>query len=316
MILDLNHDLALPEFSADVCIVGAGAAGLVLAAELIQKNKRVLLLESGGLTLEAAPQILNQCEHTGQPHQGANIGRFRALGGTTTAWGGQILELNAEDFTPRTWIPGSGWPFTKEVLAPYYQRALQSEGLAVATQNDEDLWHQMKIPLPNLGRELTPYFTRWCPEPNFARLYREVLHSSNLCVVLHATATRMQLSHDGTHVRGIECTAPSGTQKIFYADQYVLALGTIESVRFLLQPLPGAQTPAWNRSGLLGRHFQSHIDINAARISAVDATRLHPWFANAYRDGYKYHPKFRLASAAQQQDQILNIAGSITCINP
>lgn len=315
MIVDLEREEVLPEFSADVCIVGAGAAGIVLAAELVRQGRRVVLLESGGLSVEAAAQTLNECSYTGQPHRGANIGRFRAVGGTTIMWGGQVLELGAEDFAARSWIPGSGWPFPKEELALYYERALLAEGLAHTTRGDRDVWREMKVVPPELGDALDSYFTRWCPEPNFARLYRETLESRNLYLVLHATATAMLLTEDGARVRGLRCRTLPRREQIFSAPQYVLCLGTIESVRFLLQPLPGGQTPSWNGSGLLGQHFQSHIDLNAAHVPEQDATRLQRWFANAYLRGQKYHPKFRLAFPLQQQEKILNIAGSITCIN-
>ncbi len=316
MIYDLERDPNPPEFSADVCIVGAGAAGIVLAAELVRQGKRVLLLESGGAELEPAADALNQCSYTGQPHRGANTGRFRALGGTTIAWGGQVLELGEQDFAARPWIPGSGWPISKEELAAYYERALAAEGLAHVTRSEREIWREMKTGAPDLGEAFDAYFTRWCPEANFARLYRETLESPNLRVVLHATATAMLLGEDGSRVRGIECKSPAGQAHTFAAALYVLCLGTIESVRFLLQPLPSSQVPSWNRSGLLGCHFQSHIDWNAARVPGNDAAKLRRWFANLYLGGYKYHPKFRLAYPVQQQEKVLNIAASITCINP
>jgi choline dehydrogenase-like flavoprotein len=34
--------------TADVCIIGSGAAGAVLAKELVETGKRVILLERGG----------------------------------------------------------------------------------------------------------------------------------------------------------------------------------------------------------------------------------------------------------------------------
>ncbi len=315
MIFDLERDKTLPDFSADVCIVGAGAAGIVLAAELMRLGRRVVLLESGGSALEPAAQALNECSYAGQPHRGANIGRFRALGGTTTVWGGQVLELGEQDFAARSWVPGSGWPFSKQALEPYYERALFAEGLSQVIRSDSQVWRQINVAAPELGEPFALYFTRWCPEPNFARLYRDALDSPNLFVCLHATATAMLLDEEGSRVRGIQCRTPGGREHIFSAARYVLCLGTIESVRLLLQPHPGTQTPSWNRSGLLGQHFQSHIDLNAASVPEKDAAKLQRWFANAYLGEYKYHPKFRLSFPQQQRQQILNIAGSITCIN-
>ncbi|MGC1781174.1 MAG: GMC family oxidoreductase [Acidobacteriaceae bacterium] len=316
MIVDLERDEALPQFVADVCIVGAGAAGIVLAAELVRQNCNVLLLESGGQTVESEAQALNACEYTGQPHREAHIGRFRALGGTTTAWGGQILELDAKDFAPRPWVPRSGWPVAKEELQPYYERALCAEGLAQVIRKDQEVWREMKVAVPELGDALETYFTRWCPEPNFARLYRETLASPQLCVVMHATATATLMNENGERIAGIRCRTLGGRERTFSAPQYVLCLGAIETVRFLLQPMRDGQTPSWNCSGLLGRYFQSHIDYNAARIPAKDAARLRQSFANTYLRGYKYHPKFRLAFSVQREQQLLNIAGSVTCIAP
>jgi choline dehydrogenase-like flavoprotein len=315
MIVDLAQDERLPDFSADVCIVGAGAAGIVLAAELVRQHMRVLLLESGGVALEQAAQDLNEFSTIGQPHQAASIGRFRVLGGTTTAWGGQILEFKQEDFSVRPWIPGSGWPFPKQDLEPYYERALIAEGLSEVIRSDTQVWHQRKMTTPELGKELEAYFTRWCPEPDFSRLYKETLASPELCVVLHATVTAMLMNENGTRVRAVRCKSPAGQERIFSARQFVLCLGTIETVRFLLQPMASTHATLWNRSGLLGQHFQSHIDFNAASVPAEGAHRLRRLFANAYLRGHKYHPKFCLAFPVQQREEILNIAGSITCIN-
>jgi hypothetical protein len=49
----------LPEtarLEADICIVGGGLAGIVLARELIGKDRRVLVLESGGRTAYSDPK--------------------------------------------------------------------------------------------------------------------------------------------------------------------------------------------------------------------------------------------------------------------
>ena len=77
-IRDLERDLHGPEDSADVCIVGAGAAGIVLAVELLRLGKRVTLLEAGGLEIEPRSQDPYRSEVTGLPHKGVHSGRFRA----------------------------------------------------------------------------------------------------------------------------------------------------------------------------------------------------------------------------------------------
>jgi len=123
MIKDFNefHDEAC--ITADVCIVGAGAAGITIAREFLSTRYTVVVLESGGLDTEAETQQLYQSEIVGLPHIGIHQGRVRTFGGTTTVWGGQSLRFGASDFQERSWIPDSGWPICRQKLDPYYDRA-------------------------------------------------------------------------------------------------------------------------------------------------------------------------------------------------
>jgi 2-polyprenyl-6-methoxyphenol hydroxylase-like FAD-dependent oxidoreductase len=49
----------------DVCIVGAGLAGLVVAAQLAGTTLDVVLLESGAASFDATPQTLNDGDTRG-----------------------------------------------------------------------------------------------------------------------------------------------------------------------------------------------------------------------------------------------------------
>lgn len=48
MLIDATPFAAGSELAADICIIGAGAAGLILAHELAQSGFDILVLESGG----------------------------------------------------------------------------------------------------------------------------------------------------------------------------------------------------------------------------------------------------------------------------
>src|ERR1700722_19762566 len=139
MIRDLLKDKPETSPRANVCIVGAGAAGILLAVELLRLGKSGTLLEGGGQEIEEASQDPYRSEVVGLPHAGVHIGRFRAKGGTTTRWGGQILEFDEADFKKRDWVAGSGWPFKRSELTRYYARAMELEGLGGALRNDDDV---------------------------------------------------------------------------------------------------------------------------------------------------------------------------------
>jgi choline dehydrogenase-like flavoprotein len=98
MIRDLRTMENGSEFQADVCLIGAGAAGLTLAHELSDSRLSIVLLESGGIRPQSDDQELNAGEVTGLAFQGLTAGRARALGGTTKLWFGQCIRLDSIDF--------------------------------------------------------------------------------------------------------------------------------------------------------------------------------------------------------------------------
>ena len=113
---------------ADLCIVGAGPAGIALAKEFAQSRLRVALIESGGLEFDADTWSLAQGKAVGIPHpvQGSRLPYF---GGTSNRWDGNVRPLDPLDFEKRSWVPYSGWPFGSKELAAYYERAKVFVGL-------------------------------------------------------------------------------------------------------------------------------------------------------------------------------------------
>jgi choline dehydrogenase-like flavoprotein len=162
MIHDLLQSRPEPNGIADICIVGAGAAGIVLAVDLAHRGRDVLLLEAGGLEIEESSQEPYQSELAGLRHTGIHAGRFRTMGGTTTKWGGQILELDAIDFEPRPGVEDSGWPFPKSELTRHYERALELEGLGNVVRENAAVWRAIGLTQPDFPG-LEPYLSRWCP---------------------------------------------------------------------------------------------------------------------------------------------------------
>ena len=128
MIIDAHSVPEDTTIETDICIVGAGTAGLTLAKEFIGQNFRVCLLESGGLKPDRDTQALYQGENIGHPYYTLHSARARYFGGTTNRWhipigddcsGVRMRPLDAIDFEKRDWVPYSGWPFDKSHLDPF-----------------------------------------------------------------------------------------------------------------------------------------------------------------------------------------------------
>lgn len=84
---------------ADVCVIGAGAAGLVIARELRSSGARVCLLESGTHGPAPEPDPMYQLRATALPVP--DDSRVRAFGGTTTVWSWRWKRFDPIDFEPR-----------------------------------------------------------------------------------------------------------------------------------------------------------------------------------------------------------------------
>ena len=186
MIVDLLSDVD-SNLEADLCIIGAGAAGITIAREFDGSRQTVLLLESGGLTAEAETQALYDSDVIGLKHSGINGARSRMFGGTTNLWGGQSLRFDESNFRVRPWVPHSGWPLTAEVLDPYYDRA--ETVLQVGERlTYEQVCLQLGLEPPRFDpRMFRLAVSQWARCPNLAVAYGDELIKSmcNKCILMN-----------------------------------------------------------------------------------------------------------------------------------
>jgi choline dehydrogenase-like flavoprotein len=127
---------------ADIAIVGAGAAGSLLAAKLAQAGKKTVVLEAGPawrsddlfssqlwarrLKWSAGPVIASGRDPIGN---GFNAGF--GVGGAALHHYANWFRLHSEDFTEATaYGRGLDWPIRYEDLRPYYDRIQREVGLS------------------------------------------------------------------------------------------------------------------------------------------------------------------------------------------
>ena len=88
MRIDCARD-APEAVTADVAIVGSGAAGQAAARRLLARGCSVVLIESGGLDHDPSTSDLNRGDIIGQDYHPLEHRRLRFFGGTTAIWGGR-----------------------------------------------------------------------------------------------------------------------------------------------------------------------------------------------------------------------------------
>lgn len=246
----------------DICIIGAGAAGITIAREFIGTSTQVTLLESGGLEPEEQTQALYDGDNIGLPSFDLHINRLRYFGGTTNHWAGHCRPLDAIDFRQRDWIPHSGWPLSREELDPYYRRAQPVVGLGPYEYENLDFW-QNELKLPELtvdeNRLITAVYNQ-SPPTRFGKKYRQELEKAkNINVYLHANVLEIEVNDTARQVSGLRVSAIGGPEFSVSAKTYILATGGMENARILL--LSNTTVPAGlgNDNGLVGRFFMDHI---------------------------------------------------------
>lgn len=311
MLLDLRELPATASLDADVCIAGAGAAGLTLARALLAHGRRVVLLESGGLDFEATTQALYAGANLGFDYYGLEDARLRFFGGTTNIWGGRCALLDPIDFQRRDWVPHSGWPIGLGDLEPWYRIAHAELAL-----DDFDYgpgpWQAITPDAPGFATarlavglwrfdELTERFAH-------ARM-RELLAAPGLTVCLHANLVHVQARPEGSGIACLHVRSLDGLPREVRARHYVLACGGIENARLLLASRDVEASGIGNRHDQVGRYFMEHPHGRVGRITGPNAYRLWAAFRKRYPAGsVPIAPVLRLADAEQRARAALNSA--------
>jgi choline dehydrogenase-like flavoprotein len=240
----------------DLCIIGAGAAGITLAREFIGSGCRVAVIESGGLQYSARVQQLYAGENVGLPSYALTYSRVRMFGGSTTRWPAQCRPLDPIDFQPRPGIPHSGWPFDHQHLRAWYPRAQAVCGLEVG---EEAAWTPGATGLPLCDGELETILFRFGYPRDFGQAYRQELErSANVEVLLNASVVEIQPAPDLRSVQALRARTLSGGAFEIQAKVYVLACGGIENARLLLASNRIAPAGIGNEHDLVGRFFMDH----------------------------------------------------------
>jgi choline dehydrogenase-like flavoprotein len=258
VIFDYRND-PFSTLDVDLCIVGAGPAGITIAREFLNTSVTVCLLESGGLNAEADSQMLCEGSSIGQASFNAANCRMRAFGGSTNVWGGGCIPLSRLDFEARHWVPHSGWPLSYEQLEPFYSRArslLKIDGhefgegsFFTPPARTPPSFDENK--LINRNFVLSPVY--------FAEAYGDELkRASNIQVFLHVNALELESCPDARTVRELQVSSLHGQRGVVRAKQYILAGGGIENARLLLLSNSVASAGLGNDHDLVGRYFMDH----------------------------------------------------------
>jgi len=159
-----------PVAGADVCVVGAGPAGALVADRLAAADREVVVLDAGP-RFDPAERLARQERAIrpaydrpdvwdGDPERDAydasgewfyplNHARVKGVGGSTLHWQGMVMRLHEDDFRSASARGvGADWPIDYARLRPYYAAAERELGVAGADDNPYAPPREEPFPMP------------------------------------------------------------------------------------------------------------------------------------------------------------------------
>ena len=306
MIIDYRSGEAPRLLEGDVCIVGAGIAGLAIARTFIGSTRTVWVIESGGLRSNRRNQALYEGSSIGDPGIDPTACRLRTFGGACNLWGGGCVPLDST--TRREWVPHSGWPLAWSTLEPYYRRARALLGVGALDFGQAGfLVPPSRTPLefdPSLLRNQVCAASPLVPGPDL----REVFGGApNVHVLINANVLELEATADGGAVHCARITTLERKDGSVRAGNFVLACGGIENARLLLLSNSVVPGGLGNAHGLVGRYFMDHP---SGRIGAIETSRpdtlTRPYARQPARGQVAVRTEITLAEAAQRRYRILS----------
>ena len=303
MQIDLErHESGAEVFRSQVCVVGAGIAGLTLAHRLSKLGLDVALLEAGGKTVDEPSQsLLAAAELTGHPHLGTTEGRVRALGGSSLRWGGQLLPLSSET--------DPAWPISAAELAPFIEDAERLLGVDDLPYAAPEFFAAIRSQSPELLDELpelTATVSKWTPftSRNMAHtLGSYLVEHPRTCVYLNAQVVELLPAASRSRIVAALVRTRGGATVRFEADHFIVAAGTVETSRLLLASRSVIPVGVGNSFDQVGRNVHDHLTLPAATITGEARTtilqELRPWLRGRTLHSIKLEPSPQLRARLQ-----------------
>lgn len=309
MIIDYLDKSAAADYQADLCVIGAGPAGIAIARSFIGTSTTVCLIEGGGLAGEVRSQSLYEGTSAGSTPFDAGTSRMRVFGGSCTLWGGGCIPLADADLEPRDWVPDSGWPLRYAELAPWYAKAREF------CQIDPEHTFgpgSFEGPTPRAPLDLDPeaminYIFARSPI-TFGEAYRDALaKTSNITVLLHANVMELLATDNASAVTEASIGSLDGRRGRVRARHYVLAAGGIENARILLLSDSVATKGLGNDHDLVGRYFMDHPSGSIGSIRSENPDRLtRPYERSIGKIRASVASEIGLSFEAQREHRTLN----------
>jgi glycine/D-amino acid oxidase-like deaminating enzyme len=298
--------------SCDACIIGSGPGGAVAADELVRKGQNVLMIEEGPLPVPGTTLL---------PHEAMKFYRDCAL--FVTTWPLQLPIFSGRVFGGTSVINSGTCFHTPERIFDWWEAELgvefdRTEWRGIERELDRDLSIRLcpmdrmspdnrlfAEGLDRLGLSGGSPLMRCengcvgsgrccfiCPKDAKQAMHLNLLKRSLQRGMRAMVETRADhLLHEGRRITGLVCRTECGGKVVVRAKRYLLAMGAIETPRFLLGN--GLRRPY----RAIGHHLSIHP---ASKVFAEMPYAVRPWegVPQSYRYEHPDHPDVHFEGAS------------------
>lgn len=268
MLLDGNKLPPDTKLDCDLCVMGCGVAGTIIANELKDQLDSIIVLEAGARNFDPESQAFYATDNAHPVYPDPQYTRLRMLGGSSNHWENNTSPFDPIDFEKRDWVPNSGWPISFEDLAQYYTKAAQycgagDQGYSSAYWKDKIEGKLFTDDTSNLTTGISIFAT---PPVRFFEQYGdELTRSKSVRVFSNCNVTDVE--HDGGTGRVTKAFFDHGgkTSEV-NAKAFVMCFGGIENARMLLHFNIKNGERLGNQGDNVGRYFMDHPVVEAAHF--------------------------------------------------
>jgi len=307
---------------ADLCVIGAGPAGVTLTREFLGTGIQVVLLESGGYGFDEQAQALSSSEVDSSHHAPDSIGgQRRQFGGASNLWVYRTMPDDGRrqarsvppepiDFEPRFGSPATGWPMSFEALRPFYERA-QRIWNGGPFDHSVHRWAGGAELITTSESRLTTKVSQHGPNDVFRFRYRDDLRAAdNVRVLVGCTALQLESGTSGDRIDAVHVAGANGERFAVRARAFALAGGGIENAQLLLLSPSGAPGGPGNPHDTIGRYLTDHPEHRLGSVVASDPSVLDRLGLYDLRwiDEFMVSGFLTIKEEVKRQEQLLNLS--------
>ncbi len=294
----------------DICIIGAGAAGISIALDWENTAYKVILLEGGGFDYDDRVQELYNGKLTGHPYYPMKASRLHYFGGSTGHWGGMCATFDEIDFVKRDWVENSGWPIKMNDIAAFYPKAHDILDLG-PYEWDVKYWEKQNKSFNRLPLDENVIWSKmwhFSPPTRFGNKYKDaIVNAKNIHLYTYANAVDINVTDNISAVKKVTVKNYAGKEHTVKAKYFILACCSLQNTRLLLASNKQAASGLGNDNDLVGRYFMEHCELKTGEL----------WLNNSdplllYKMDAATRVRAELAISPQKQEELQVLNGSVS----